>query len=332
MQKISKQKSKLIAKLYKIGESSISIAKKLKIPVRTTITHLHYNKLRIRTQKEAVLLALKKNRLKIRLRHIPKKSKLLTEAKAYILGVLCGDGWSYYNNVSPKQTYQVGLDATDKDFVNKFSNCLYIVYGLNAKRTKRKKRNAKWQIIFVSRICSKKVCDDLLSYGVFKTKIWRIPKVIFNSKSSIQCSFLKGFFDSEGSVSKNDKRITGTSSNFEGLSDVKKLLTMLNIDSRITISRSIYYNLNITGRRSIEKFLSLISFSIKRKSKRLKALVKSYKFYMTLKRDVDKLVPKIKYFKASNHTYEEISKILNISIGTVWRRFNTPRDPTRLSP
>ena len=48
---------------------------------------------------------------------IPKSSKKLTKEKAYILGVLCGDGYI-------STGYRLGLEACDKEFVDCFQKCL----------------------------------------------------------------------------------------------------------------------------------------------------------------------------------------------------------------
>jgi intein-encoded DNA endonuclease-like protein len=327
MQKVFQQKSKQIAKLYLKGESSLSISRNLKIPVRTIITHLHMNNVNVRTPKEATSLALKTGRLKVKLTEISKMSHRLTKNKAYILGVLCGDGWIYYNNKSPKQTYQVGLDATNKDFVNKFSNCLYKVYGLKARRTKRKRRNVNWQIIFVSKICSKKVCDDLLLLGSFKTKIWRIPKKIFNAKPKIKASFLEGFFDSEGCVDKYTRRITGSSINNSGLQDVQNLLNSFKIRNKIRFSKSRIYNIVIEDRKSMECFANHIRFSINYKQLRLEEVLNSYKDRPKRSVQVDKLISKMKFLRKDGEHYKEISKKLNMGVGTVWKRLNEGLSP-----
>lgn len=329
MQKISGLKSKQITQLYLDGESSLSISKKLEINPRTVITHLHKNGVQSRSHQEASILALKMNRLKVKLSKIPKQSKLLSKDKAYILGVLCGDGWIYYQNKSPKQTYQVGLNAIDKDFVYQFKDSLYKVYKISSDIKVRDRRKPNWNRQFEIKICSKNVCDDLLSFGNFKTSSWRIPQAIFESQPKVKAAFIKGFFDSEGYVSKKDRRVVGVSTNFDGLSEVSQLLKSLDIESRIKTDsiKSCYY-LSITGRKCIERFLKLVDFSIKRKSLLLEKLVNSYVLEISLSKEVDRLFPDMVLLKNKGYTYEKIAKQLDISIGTVWRRLNivTQRD------
>jgi len=50
----------------------------------------------------------------------------LTVEKAYIFGVLCGDGYLSTNNL-------IGLKVTDLDFAEEFARCMKEVYGLEIK-------------------------------------------------------------------------------------------------------------------------------------------------------------------------------------------------------
>ncbi len=56
------------------------------------------------------------------IKKIPKKSKKLTEEKAYLLGVLCGDGYLTTG-------YRIGLGVTDEDFNEEFRRCIKEVYN-----------------------------------------------------------------------------------------------------------------------------------------------------------------------------------------------------------
>lgn len=67
---------------------------------------------------------------------IPNESKELTKEKAYILGVLCGDG---YIRVQ-RHSYLVGLDVCDEDFVDEFIKCFNKTYSIfPSKRIRRRK-------------------------------------------------------------------------------------------------------------------------------------------------------------------------------------------------
>jgi hypothetical protein len=72
----------------------------------------------------------KKPFMEIIINKIPESSKLLTKEKAYILGVLCGDG--YIRIHKNGRSFLVGLDVTDEDFADEFKKCLkkYINFHL----------------------------------------------------------------------------------------------------------------------------------------------------------------------------------------------------------
>ena len=71
------------------------------------------------------------------LNFIKESSIILNEDKAYILGVLCGDGW-----ITTKSRF--GLNAIDLDFVQEFKRCIFEVYGLNCSIIKREGRKTNY--------------------------------------------------------------------------------------------------------------------------------------------------------------------------------------------
>jgi intein-encoded DNA endonuclease-like protein len=172
--------------------------------------------------------------------------------KAYIIGVLCGD--ACINNKVVR--FEI---RKDEDFIKNFSDCFEKVYGLKYYYYHYKKRNS-----YVLYISSQIICSDLLGYGNFKTFTWRTPKEILESKDElIISSFLRGFCDSEGSVSKYC--ITVSSANRLGLKDVRLLLIKSGINNKVRKTKEGYYVITITGRERLKIFKEKIGFSIKRK-------------------------------------------------------------------
>lgn len=313
--------------MYREGESTHSIATNFGISHTTVLCHLHNKGVKLRTKKEALKLALKTGRLKVRKHSIPKSSKKLTPEKAYILGVLCGDGWIYYSK--KYQSYQIGLEATDIEFVDEFKLCLT---GVFKKKLLKRKINVKvsgWQDKYEVRICSKMACEDLFSYGSsFKEDTWIVPKEIKISSINIQARFLMGFFDSEGSVDIDYNRILATSSNLSGLREVGLLLKNFGIRYKILqkTNRRVF-SLRIQDRISVEKFQRNIGFVIERKKRRIDELVSKYKMFRTPPEKVKILEPVMFSLRKDGLTCPEIAKRLNLGLATVW---NHLKDNDRL--
>ena len=128
-----------------------------------------------------------------------KKVKIvgLTQEKAYILGVLCGNGWI----ASSKRRYRIGLSVKDKDFAIRFAKSLKESYGIECTIRKCVPKNKNWNVQYAVDLNSKLACEDILSYGIFNTTDWRVPKQILGSNDNkVIGYFLRGFYDSEGHV------------------------------------------------------------------------------------------------------------------------------------
>ena len=275
--KLSIKRSK-IAKLYLSGLSSREVGKKV------NLSHAW------------VLQLLKKENIERRL-IIPISNptyKKLTEAKAYLLGVLCGDG-CVFSGIEKKKSkfsgklwhfksYIIYLSVADKDFRDEFAKTIEIVYGAKPYLSFIKAKKEKWSDIWTARIKRKSIYADLTQYK-FGTKTWRVPKTIVDSnREKITSGFLRGFFDSEGSVSigAKSKHIRCDSTNFKGICQIKKLLNKLEIKAtKISNYKKkncakCYYLciLNIDG---ITKFYRKVNFSIKRKEAKLIKILNSTK-------------------------------------------------------
>jgi DNA-binding transcriptional regulator WhiA len=181
--------------------------------------------------------------------------KRMNIEKAYLLGVLCGDG--HINDQFIR--FEIRKDVK---FIEKFVSCLNSTYGLNYTHYYYKPRN--------SLICyanSEIICTDLLSYGNFKTKSWRVPKAILKTKNNThKTAFLEGYFDSDGHV--GDYKVEASSINLNALTQVKKLLYQVGINSKIySLEKS--HLLVVSRKENIRKFKMVVAFSIPRKQQRL---------------------------------------------------------------
>lgn len=215
---------------------------------------------------------------------IPEVSKILTTEKAYILGVLCGDG--YIRIQQHSHGYLVGLNVCDEDFADEFKNCLKKVYELVPSKNLKKMRptnvcnNPKQQ--YVINLTSKLVIQDLLKYSPsFKTKEWKIPEQIKNSNLEFKSAFLRGFFDSEGTIrlkKKGHAYLQICSGNNDSLLDLKKLLLdNFNINLKINYNQGKVMMLYSERYKDIKNFSDKIGFTIERKRKVLDICLQSYK-------------------------------------------------------
>jgi len=271
--------------LYNSGLSSWAIAEKFDVDHKTILFHLKKLGVKRRDRSSAAKEGVQAGRIIIKKHEIPKNLKLNSDL-AYILGVLAGDGYLDYS--SKRRAYQIGLSATDKEFVDEFKKILFNYFGIKPTSEFKKIKVKNWNNQYITRLCSKEACDFINSIGSFKGDVWRIPKAIIVSNERIKCAFLKGFFDSEGEVDKKIGRVGATSINLKGLEDVGSLLSGFGIrytiipvkDKRPNTRQK--YKLRIHDKMSIKLFYELIGFTIKRKQEVLAVL---------FPRDRDRLTP-----------------------------------------
>lgn len=255
---------------------------------------------------------------------IPEKSRLLTKEKAYLLGVLCGDG--YIRIHKSGHGFLVGLNVCDEDFADEFVKCLKEVYTLPPSKKFRKYRatnfceNPKSQ--FAVNLTSKLVVYDLLRYSKsFKTKEWKIPKQILESSLEIKSNFLKGLFDSEGTIRlkrKGHAYLQICSGNNCSLLKVRDLLKKdFDIDLKIG-----YNNVNVMvlyseNYKNIKNYYNKIGFSIKRKQEKLLYCLSTYK-RKGLRKYNKEFKLKVLGLLKEGYSTREIGKMLNFNYTNIY--------------
>ncbi len=320
-----------IKELYNYGESTLTLGKRFNKSDGTIRYHLIKEGLKLRDRKRATMVAIEKNRWKepIRRQHkIPMSSQELTKEKAYILGVLCGDGYMQHTKNKRGTSYIVALQSIDKEFVRNFSRLINKVYKLKPKESFIKVKNPNWNDKYQSRICSKEVFEDLQRYDkTFKTFEWEVPKQILNSSKKIQAKFLQGFFDSEGHVNYKYKNIIGVSASLQGINGVKRLLNNIAIAfTDVNYKNRSIYGIRVQGRKSIKIFNKNVGFIIKRKKNSLKILLSTYIGDRTAKVEVIGLKNKMVQLRDENMPYQKIANILGVSRCAVWNQLNKKRE------
>ncbi len=216
--------------------------------------------------RKSLLLAIEKARL---VNTKPIKNEKLTKELAYVLGVINGDG-----HVSQRR---IILSAIDKDFVKNFKNNLDKWSRYSSRffsrtiKTDDKIRNRKIQWVCY--------LDSVKIEGFIKNFDYNNLKDI-NHK----IQFIKGFFDSEGSFSK-DYELIAYNKDYAKLKLISGFLFDLGLDNRIktytvkNINNELikYHYLKVFGKARY-LFYQKIGFSIQRKHKRLKTWAQTIGF------------------------------------------------------
>lgn len=301
--KISISQHDKFINLYHEGKSIKQIAQICNTSFGTVQRHLYKSNVTLKKRGNPTLI---KNQ----------NYKELTLEKSYILGVVGpGDGFIEYRK--DNGVHRIALEAADLDFVEYFSSCLELTYGIKPKIVKLKMRLGDSKPHYKSILQSKQVCEDIFSYNAnFKEKTWTVPGIIKNSSKEIKAKYIQGFADSQGHVGNHptQRAIILCNTNQKG---VKEILNMLN-EFRIFDCKINKIGIVITARRSIESFAKNINFIINRKKESLQNLIERYKQYKPSKREVEILKPQIIELRKSGLSYPKISEKLGISTSAAW--------------
>jgi hypothetical protein len=196
---------------------------------------------------------------------LPRYAKILTTDLSYICGVILGDGYIHKNKG------RIELLVKDEDFAGEFAEALK--KWCNIEPIKHERRNRYFSVTLFS----------VEARDFLKENIDKLVKQIKKSENEkVICSFLRGLFDSEGSISCDKKigiahlnmRIT----NKKIARDTKHLLSKIGIYSNFYIKKrqkehwKTCYEVAIQKRQMQKLFLEKIGFSIKRKQKILEEI------------------------------------------------------------
>ncbi len=195
---------------------------------------------------------------------------------AYIVGVMFGDGSTSFRKSGRSYKYRIRLKVVDKEFAEEFKRCLEEVGLKPSLRFERNRaRCDRWCVE-----ANSKILYEFL----------RQPKdKLFEVAEKYPAEFLRGFFDSEGSVCWNEKCktlvIDASNCDEEILTFARNLLQSLDIHSKIyktkrkgqkvKIRDRVYsyssdmYSLRIHRRRDVARFAKTVGFTIKRKMQTL---------------------------------------------------------------
>lgn len=120
--------------------------------------------------------------------------------KAYWLGMLFADGWVSYRNGVPKET-GLAFKSTDIDHVYAFKNAVAYPGRVIVKENKQSLTKNKISELATVRITSQRFTLNAVNAGVIPRKSGQI--VLTPSCKVYPASFLRGYFDGDGSLCKN---------------------------------------------------------------------------------------------------------------------------------
>lgn len=144
-----------------------------------------------------------------------KFEKIDTEEKAYWLGFIYADGNVYESGKYKTKVLNICLSHIDKEHLYKFCSFLKTKKPLYFRKKLNQYSIHIWNI---------KIYNDLYKLGVIpnKTPTLRFPKINDNLKRH----FIRGYFDGDGWISYNNKKITsvvvGMISSLSFIKDIKK--------------------------------------------------------------------------------------------------------------
>lgn len=196
---------------------------------------------------------------------------MLSIPKARIIARLMADG----SINKSRHNYRIRYEVKDEESLKNFEKDIYLVYGLKMTRGLNPSGKTNEWIPFVN-LYSKKVYEDLLRYGNYRSYNWSLPNQIKKSSNKIKTEFLRAFYDDEGSVICNNKtnsiEIRLYSINKKGLLQLKSLLEKFGIYSRLAkgygLKRNVFA-IVVNRKKEVKKFSKLIGFNLKRKQEKL---------------------------------------------------------------
>ena len=204
-----------------------------------------------------------------------KKIKVTPEI-ARIHAHVCGDGSVYIRNSKRgpselarhkrrniyRKEWTIEYYNNELDLVKEFINDFKVAFNRNKKTIKNKMRYRG-----VKHIAEKLELIGKNSYS------WYIPEFIMNSSKNIMCNWIRAFFDDEAYIFPSRKRILVKSMNKKGLQQIVKLLSKLEISSKVTgpnCDNSYYL---VVYRKGLLRYQKNIGFLMQRKSDLLNHLV-----------------------------------------------------------
>jgi len=186
----------------------------------------------------------------------------LTPEFAEIIGLLCAEGchifrYETYIETAEGKTHVHNNHKSERiEFYNKDQKLLLHFQELLNKEFKYYPKVTKHGKI---NLCRRDIIRDIISNTNIGHLKWKVPDSIMAGNLDIKISFLRGYFDGDGTVS---NRVRMFSTNKKGLMQVSKIIEELNIKHtfpkpQIKVGRKPLYYIQISEKEK-KRFLNVI--------------------------------------------------------------------------
>ena len=206
---------------------------------------------------------------------IGQKKVELSDNVSELVGIIFGDGNIWTNNRKYEVTITAGVN--DRDYFDKICQKLKSA-NLN---TYERKRGRGLRVTVYSKALFTFLVHDLgVGWGRDKSRS-PIPKAIIEKKQCL--SFVRGVFDTDGSVFTSKKRgiceypsIEITNKNTLMLSNIEGILRSYGFRSTLRSCKDGTNKLSLYGRENVKRWNLLIGSSHPRKKSKMEAIIKTY--------------------------------------------------------
>jgi len=165
--------------------------------------------------------------------------------------------------------FSISFSNQDKVILDNFKNIVKKLFGIKVGERKLNRQNENYQeIYFISKFVRKLLFNFGLTYTTAEYK--EIPEGILKSPKKVQANFIKGLFDTDGSISKYIRYVSASKTLIQ---QVQLVLLNFNIVSHITKQfndkyQKYYYTLSIFS-DNINIYKKEIGFDIPYKKQKL---------------------------------------------------------------
>lgn len=190
---------------------------------------------------------------------------------ARILAKLIGDGSLDTKKVAKENCYDFRYTNTNPELLSEFANDIEKIFNVAPKlySSKPKKEWHKDKMAIKLPGAIGRIIATLFP-DVLQKRPWN------NLPSSLYPDFIGAFLDDEGHIVKKETKLFLSNTNHETLKDLQKMLSHLNIVSRLDVKQ---HKLYVSQRKSLFNFLEKIPITSTYKKKRLiEMLSKSYSY------------------------------------------------------
>ena len=200
---------------------------------------------------------------------LPRRPRTLNPDLAEVLGQVIGDGFV--------DARRVNLTSQDPELLDFFEQTLFDNFGVEASR--RADRNHFNSTIHSATLARLFQQTFQMATGRGAAARKQVPEIILKSPCPVVQAFLRGHFDTDGCVSKQDRQVILVSKSRELLLIEQLLILNLGIVSSLRPQRDGIFRLVITG-EDVRRFAEQIGFRLSYKRQRLRETLESVQWFL----------------------------------------------------